>query len=148
MAQSYNTKVFRYYHCPTDNTDNKAREIAKTQIWVRDVLMLAIKFLSFLKLSGKSISQIEEIIPNFTITSKSINLQNNNVAQILNNITTNSNLKYKLSEGILIDYKNGYALIKPLKRGNGFKILAESSKAEFANEICNDISKFIEESKN
>ncbi len=148
MAQSYNTKVFRYYHCPTDNTDNQAREIAKTQIWVRDVLMLAIKFLSFLKLSGKSISQIEEIIPNFTITSKSINLQNNNVAQILNNITTNSNLKYKLSEGILIDYKNGYALIKPLKRGNGFKILAESSKAEFANEICNDISKFIEESKN
>ena len=58
------------------------------------------------------------------------------------------NLKYKLSEGILIDYKNGYALIKPLKKGNGFKILAESSKAEFANEICNDISKFIEESKN
>ena len=53
-------------------------------------------------------------------------------------------LDYKLSEGILINYENGYALIKPLKRGNGLTILAESSKAEFANEICDNISNIIE----
>ena len=143
IAQSYNTKVYRYLRCPADNSDKKARNISKQQLWVRDVLMLAIKFLSFLKLSNKSIDQIDDMIPQFCLYSKTLLFNNNNISNILNNLTQNNNLNYKISEGILINYQNGSALIKPFKRGNGLKILAESSKYEFASEICEDISNKI-----
>ncbi|MBP0979546.1 MAG: hypothetical protein J6C55_02750, partial [Oscillospiraceae bacterium] len=146
LAQSYNTKVYRYFSSPADNSDETARNIAKKQIWVRDVLMLSIKFLSFLKLSNKSINQIEDMIPKFCLYSKTILFDNNIISEILNNLTQNNNLNYKISEGILIDYKNGSALIRPFKRGNGLKILAEASKAEFANEICENISELIKNS--
>ena len=121
--------------------------MTKKQLWVRDSLLLTVKFLSFFKLSGKSINQISEIIPLFALKSKTISFNNDRLSYILNKLISEDNLNYKISEGILIDYENGSALIKPFKRGDGLTILAESSKEEFATEICNDISEIIEKFK-
>lgn len=147
MAENYNSKVLRYFKCPADKSDETARTMAKKQAWVRDALMLSIKFLSFLKNSQKSINQIEDIIPKFEISLKTIPC-GKNITTILRTISPDNNPTYNTSEGILINYKNGNALIKPLKKGNGLTILAEASKAEFANEICNHFSKIIENAKN
>ena len=147
IAQNYNTKVLRYFRCPADKSDEKARNMTKKQLWVRDSLLLTVKFLSFFKLSGKSINQISEIIPLFALKSKTISFNNDRLSYILNKLISEDNLNYKISEGILIDYENGSALIKPFKRGDGLTILAESSKEEFATEICNDISEIIEKFK-
>lgn len=145
IAESYNSKVFRYFKCPADKSDEAARIIAKKQAWVRDALMLTIKFLSFLKNSQKSIKQIKDIIPEFETSLKTIPC-GNNITSILRKISPNNNT-YNTSEGILINYKNGSALIKPLKKGNGLTILAEAYKAEFAKEICNHVSQIIEQAK-
>ncbi len=148
IAKSYNTKVFRYFRCPADSSDSQARTVAQKQVWVRDALMICVKFLSFLKISGKTISQIEEMIPSFYLSSKTVSFDHNNISKILNNITSDNSLNYKISEGILVNYKDGTALIRPFKRGNGLTILAEASRTEFADEICEELSQKIKNLSN
>jgi mannose-1-phosphate guanylyltransferase/phosphomannomutase len=147
IAQGYNVNVYRYFRCPAGNVDEKARQITKDQLWVRDALIMSIKFLSFLKISGKSIAQLHEIIPEFSLSSRTVISDKNPAALIRELAEINKKFLTKVSEGILINYENGYALIRPLKQGKGINILAESARTEFATEICDNIQNLIKEAK-
>ncbi len=70
LAQRYGCRVLHYVSCPADASDARARRLAANQLWVRDGLMMAVRLLSAMKRSGRSLQQLLRQLPDFATTSR------------------------------------------------------------------------------
>lgn len=136
ISSSIGGAVLRYYTCPTGASDSKARELAAEQMYFRDALIACIRLLSYLKTSGKSLSDLFSQIPPFqTIQSEitDIDLPIKMMQEIRNQGAATD------GEGLILTNPLGIALIQPDKLGHRIKILAEAASSETAQEICADV---------
>ncbi|MDF2567844.1 MAG: nucleotidyltransferase [Oscillospiraceae bacterium] len=141
IAQKYNRTVFRYYDCPCDDSDKEARKTAVKQPFFKDGLMMAIKFLSYLKETKLSIEQVMEQIPEFHTSNRLISVSIN-PSVIIKKLNKQ---KGKIGEGITIKHQDGDVVLRPLKSGRGIMLFAESRKGETANELCDFFEKVIKQ---
>ena len=145
LAKKYNKQVLRYLECSADNSDEASRKLALTQIFVRDGLFAAIRLLSFLHTNRMTLAHLSNEVPHFAIVGKKCTVTTNTgslVKGLTKNVQNNS-----AGEGVIIPSKSGDVLVRPFKRGGGFRILAESYSIEAAEELCADLEKKLQENQ-
>ena len=152
IAAKHGTKLLRYMSCPADDSDSEARHTASNQLWSRDVVLQALKAINFIVKNRFTLQKLSELLPDFAVTSRTVPLQQN-PAEIVGQIDSMSNrhdashLSGKIGEGIVLRSKGGFATLRPLKKGDGIKIVAEAENAETAEEICGFYEKLIQKLK-
>ena len=136
-AEKYSARLLRYLSCPADNSDEEARKLAKSQMWSRDALMQAVMFLDMARRAG-TLAALFEQNPRFDRETRTFSTKGNPAA-----IISGIGEKHigKIVEGVVFANEKGAALLKPLKRGTGIRILAEALSSETAAELCDDIEK-------
>lgn len=77
LAERYGCRVLHYVSCPADTSDARARRLAANQLWVRDGLMMAVRLLSAMKRSGRTLAELVEKLPGFATASRVIPCQGN-----------------------------------------------------------------------
>ena len=142
LAHKYGKKVLRYLDCPTDGCDKEARDLARTQGFVRDGLMAAIDLLSYLHDKHTTLSEVLKNIPDFAVAVRSMPCEDNPGA-IIRTFAQNSAVTDGPREGVILPSKEGNVLLRPMKRGKGVRIVAEATSAETAYELCNGFEDLI-----
>lgn len=139
LAAQFGCASCRYFECPADASDAKARELAKTQPFVRDALMLALKLLDYLARSGQTLQQALQSTPEFAVTQKEYAYAGD-VGALMRALGSHAAQK-EMGEGVLLPDKDkrGVVLVRPLKRGAGIRVYAEASNTEIAQELCAQI---------
>jgi mannose-1-phosphate guanylyltransferase/phosphomannomutase len=135
VAKENGVTLHRYFDCPADSSDAKARKIAAFQMWSRDALMQAIMFMSIVKREG-GLENLCRRLPDFAMSVRTIDTDSN-PAWLIRGI--NPHEAASVMEGVIINNSRGVVLVKPLKRGTGLRIMAEAASAEIADEICADV---------
>ncbi len=141
LAETYGRSVFRYLSCPADESDRKARTLAKTQPWVRDALARAVMLLSMLRRSGSSLYELADELPAFDGATRVVTLAQN-PCEVMRRIG-GTTAQGAIGEGVVVPYGGGTILVRPLKRGGGVRIIAEAKNYEIAREICGGFEKLI-----
>lgn len=141
FAQDKGRQVLRYYQCPADDGDRAARALAKRQLWTRDALMQSIMFLSIARRMG-GVSAILAQAPRFERIMKTLETSQN-PAPLIRALDGAAGGDGRVSEGVLLRERRGIVLVRPLKRGTGVRIFAESVNSETAQELCDDIEALI-----
>ncbi len=144
IAKEYGARVERYLECPADESDASARKLAEGQLWSRDPLMRVVTAAAYMeekKLGVKSM--LERVIP-IAVKSDTVAVSGNiNPGKIVGELEGEEITAKSIGEGKILKVKDGYVVVRPLKRGEGIKITAEASKYETASEICGDFVKMI-----
>ncbi|MFQ8600735.1 MAG: hypothetical protein ACLSAP_09260 [Oscillospiraceae bacterium] len=114
LAAQFGCAVCRYFECPADASDAKARELAKTQPFVRDALMLTIKLLDYLVRSGQTLQQAIGSTPEFAVTQKEY-AYTGDVGALMRTLGSHA-VQNEMGEGILLPDKDerGVVLVRPL----------------------------------
>lgn len=136
IASKYGRKVLRYLSCPADKSDEPARKLALSQMWVRDGLANALRILSYVKKRNRTLAEIAKSLPRFAVAVKAIRC-NENPGKLLRRLLPEKVLQP--AEGVLLSRANGRVLLSPSKRGKGLKILAEAADMETAGELCAEV---------
>lgn len=149
MAKKYGRKVLRYLDCPADKGDAAARELARTQLWVRDGLLCSVKILEYLKRRGMSLLEMSSLLPGFAVAVKAVPC-GGNPGNILRSFSGTGNEKSAgktgtVFEGVVLTEKSGNVLLRPLKRGGGLRIMAEAADMEAADDLCYEFEKKLRE---
>ena len=105
-----------------------ARELAHTQPFARDGILLAVELLSYLKVSGQSLQQALARVPRFSTVSKQVEIREN-PAEVFRKIGAASS---GIGEGVRLKDRRGDLLIRPAKSGKSVFIYAESRDTETA----------------
>lgn len=145
LAKQEGRRVLRYLDCPTGGCDKEARELAQRQPWVRDGMMCAVKLLGILKEQGTGLRGLLGQIPGFSMVQKSIPWEGN-PGRALKGLA-GEGYRGDAAEGVLISTEKGEVLVRPAKRGKGFRILAEAANYETAAELCDGLQKAIQNQK-
>ena len=140
MAGQLGRRVLRYLDCPADDGDAEARELAKTQTWSRDGLQLGMMFLTLLRRHG-SIEALLSRSPRFDIVARTVDTGGSPAAFLRGLSQARPG---KITEGVLLRRNGGTVLVRPLKRGQGLRVLAEAYSSETAAELCEDVQKLIQ----
>ncbi len=140
MAAEMGRKVLRYLDTPADNSDEKARKLAKTQLWNRDALMQTVMFLHLAQRWG-GVSKLLERYKGFDVASRTLETKPGGSAALLRQVSRHQ--PGVITEGVLVEDKRGVVLLKPLKRGDGVRILAEAASSETARELCDSMEELL-----
>ena len=135
-AVEYQVKLHRYFHCPADDSDKEARQLAAAQLWPGDGLMQTILLLGMVQKAGGW----EELLAKYRLPALASRLMDTDgsPSELMGRVAAHK--AGQIGEGVVYTHSKGIALIKPLKRGVGIRILAEAVNAETAEEICADIA--------
>ena len=149
IAEQYGKKVHRYYDCPCDSSDNEARQMALSQPFLRDALLMSIKILSFMKENKITFAEALSLIPKFATSQRIVKVKSNvvDIMQKINKDEETLNLD-GIKEGINISHENGDVLIRPIKTGKGIMLITESVMAETADELGVFFEKMIKSKEN
>ena len=136
LAAKRGQKALRYYYCPADTSDKAARELAKKQPFVRDGLQLSIGILRLVSESKKPLRELMDALPAFARSEAVLTIREN-PGKILKAFLQDSPFPSgTIPEGVSVSREKGTVLIRPLKNGEGLRVLAEAENAEFARELC------------
>lgn len=139
IAQKYGKTVKRYLLCPADTSDREIRQEAKVRFWMRDGIMAAIKILDYMKKTGRSLSEIDAMLPQFSTITHTIEIDEK-PSQLLSGFKSDVKMPH---EGVMLSRKSGSIMLKPSKRGNIIKIITESVNTEAAEELYAEIKDSI-----
>lgn len=70
IAAANSRRVLRYYTTLNDLSDEQARQLACSQIFLRDALFLTIKILGIIAETGKSLARLSNELPLFCVARK------------------------------------------------------------------------------
>jgi len=143
LATHEGRTALRYLSCPADQSDNKARQLAARQHWVRDGLFLAVKLLSIAKERKRSLPELLAELPPCHVQRKSFRLPCS--PSLLQNVLgEHSHEVTAAREGLVLRRENGRILITPSKSGRRAHVLAEATSAETAQELCDFAGKLLD----
>ena len=141
VAAEHQVTLHRYLHCPADDSDREARKLAAAQLWAGDGLMQTIQLLALVQKAG---GWTELLAKYHVMAMASRTLETpGSATELMNRVSARKS--GAIQEGVVYTHSKGVALIKPLKRGAGIRILAEAVNSETAEEICADIAALLRE---
>ena len=139
IAEKYGKTVKRYLLCPADASDKEIRQEAKVRFWMRDGIMAAIKILDYIKKTGRKLKEINSMLPQFSTITHTIEIDEK-PSRILSGFKSDVKIPH---EGVMLNRGGGSIMLKPSKRGNIIKIIAESVSTEAAEELYTEIKDSI-----
>lgn len=143
LATLQGRTALRYLSCPADQSDNKARQLAARQHWVRDALFLAVKLLQIMHERNNSLHELLTELPPCYVQRKRFSLPcSPSMLQQL--IGEQHEEVLNAREGLMLRRENGRILITPGKSGRCAHVLAEAATAEFAQELCDFAEKLLD----
>ncbi len=135
LAKRYGKSVKRYMSCPADSSDKETRHLAKARYWLRDGIMAAIRILDYMKSTGQKLYELNEKLPKFSTVVRTIEIDDK-PSRLLAGFKSDDTSPH---EGVLLSREGGNLTIRPSKRGNVLRVIAESASAETAEELCAEI---------
>ena len=139
QAELLGRNVLRYLDTPADASDTEARKLARAQMWSRDALMQCVMFLSLARRNGGIVSLLSKLT-SFEVSVSTLETAGNPAA-LLRDMGQEKN--GSIGEGIVVQDNKGVILIKPTKKGNGLRILAEAVSFEAAKELCESTEELL-----
>lgn len=140
LAEKYGRKVHRYLSCPADQRDAEARRISCSQLWLRDGIMLGIRLLVLLRSSGQTLRQLLSEVPRFATVCRAVELKCS-PGVLLGEIrgAEPPSDSSGAEDGVVIRRQEGHLLLRPSKRGQALRIIAEAATEEIADELVNSM---------
>lgn len=140
-ARLLGREVYRFFQCPNDNSDNKARTIAAEEPFLFDGLILALNALEIISSSYMSLGQYLETMPEFATENRFLKIHCP-PQKILGRL---AEAVGGASEGVFIGEKGNRVLLRSNRRGDGIFMFAESYSQETAKALCDDVEKRVRE---
>lgn len=137
MAVPYGGKILRYSASPADNSDIEARRMAMASGWQQDPIYIMLRVLQMMIKTGKTADELDDAIPSFTEKTREVAVSGN-PAWLVGRLGGK-----RLPDGIQLDMPGGYVMVRPTKRGNAIRLLAQAHSQETAAELCDFIAEKI-----
>ena len=131
LAEKYGRRVYRYLDCPCDKQDAGARQLGMSQLWPRDGIMTAIRLLYLIRKSRRSLEELLGEIPKFATVCRSVSLEQS-PGTVLGRLREEGIWE---PDGIRLTREGGHLLLRPSKKGQKLRILAEANTPEIADEL-------------
>ena len=141
-AAAQNCHIVRY--CDEDDAAGAdASALIAACVWARDALYLTVKLTDMCIRSGKTITQLVNALPEFSVYRRAMAVPggNENTAGLLDHFRRQSSEKQGM--GVRISYPKGDVLLTAADKGNQIRITAEATSAETAEELCGEIQDMI-----
>lgn len=142
LAEEHGRSVLRYLSCPADDSDRKARALAKEQGWVRDALARSVMLLSLLARTQKTLYELCRELPAFDGAVRVVTLEQN-PCEVMSRLGQSASAG--IGEGVVVPFGAGTVLVRPLKRGGGVRLVAEAASYEIARELCGGFEAFLKQ---
>ncbi|MFA9381992.1 MAG: hypothetical protein ACERKO_13135, partial [Acetanaerobacterium sp.] len=105
LAETYGRSILRYLSCPADESDRRARSLARTQPWARDSLARAVMLLSLIRRSGKGLCELSGALPAFDDATRVVALAHN-PCEIMHRIG-GTPAEGSIGEGVVVPFHGG-----------------------------------------
>ncbi len=133
LAAKFGKSAYRYLSSPADDGDRDVRLKTRFSLWIRDGMMSALRLLSYLKESSETLQSLAASVPDFALVEQVLELSEPPTV-ILSKLQSDER-----GDGVFIKSGSGSVLVRPMKKGNKLRILAESVSAETAQELCDGL---------
>lgn len=140
VAQSLGKSVYRYFSCSNDNSDLYGRQLAATEDFLFDGVILAFDFLEAVARSLVSVEEFIKTLPELSCENRFVPISVP-PQKILHEIAQKSTS----SEGVYVGERGNRVFLRSNRRGNGLFLFAEAASAETAASLCDDVEKRINE---
>ncbi|MBR6407300.1 MAG: NTP transferase domain-containing protein [Clostridia bacterium] len=140
LADRYGVRVLRYFSSSGDKRDQTARQLAKTQHFVRDGFFQIIAILNYMNTKCINLSEYYNMVPNFGVSRREIVIHSNlmSLLRSLGGINT--------GDGVIVrGSSDGRVLVRPDRNALKMQLIAESESMEAAEELCVEVGERIEE---
>lgn len=127
--------VKRFYRCSNDNSDKSARELAASQPFLFDGLMLALNALEVISASFVTLGKYLEGLPQLETENRFLRIHCP-PQRILSKLADKSN---GVSEGIFLGEEGNRVLLRSSRQGDGLFLFAESYSQETAKALCDNV---------
>ncbi len=127
--------VRRFYRCSNDNSDKGARELAASQPFLFDGLMLALNALQIISSSYMTLGNYLEKLPKLETENRFLRIHCP-PQRILSKLAEGSG---GTGEGVFIGEEGNRVLLRSNRRGDGLFLFAESYSQETARALCDDV---------
>ncbi|MCL2884310.1 MAG: sugar phosphate nucleotidyltransferase, partial [Oscillospiraceae bacterium] len=142
LAKAYGKQVHRLCE-----GDNKARELAAVQRWVRDGLMRAVFILNGLQKQSLTLAQALRRVPAFAVSFKNIPCHGNpgKILRLLGEVgrAQEADRPQAVGEGTRLVFEEGSVLVRPTKEGKRLLLFAEATEPEMAAELRADAERQV-----
>ena len=138
-ARQTGKKVYRYYQCPNDNSDSKARLIASAQPFLFDGLILALNALEIVSASYMSLGQYLETMPELATENRFLRIHCP-PQRILGRLAEAAG---GISEGVFLGNEGNRVLLRSNRKGDGIFMFAESYSQETAKALCDGVEERV-----
>ena len=142
LAASYAKQIHRYFSCPNDSSDSKARELAAKQAFLYDGAILALTVLEYLSECGQSIEDAIKAIPQFVCEKREIDI-NCPPQRIISRLCDGESGGCGKGEGVLLGNTRENVLVRSTKRGKSLVLLAQSLSSETATQLCDNAEELV-----
>lgn len=132
-------KVYRYYQCPNDSSDSKARLIASAQPFLFDGLILALNALEIVTSSYMSLGQYLETMPELATENRFLKIHCP-PQRILGRLAEAAG---GVTEGVFLGEEGNRVLLRSNRRGDGIFMFAESYSQETAKALCDSVEERV-----
>lgn len=138
-AKQTGRNVYRYYQCPNDNSDSKARLIASAQPFLFDGLILALNALEIVSASYMSLGQYLETMPELATENRFLRIHCP-PQRILGKLAEAAG---GVSEGVFLGKEGNRVLLRSNRKGDGIFMFAESYSQETAKALCDSVEERV-----
>lgn len=135
MAKLAGRNVRRFYKCSNDNSDKGARELAASQPFLFDGLMLALNSLQIISASYMTLENFMQKLPKLETENRFLHIHCP-PQRILSKLAEKSN---GVSEGVFLGEEGNRVLLRSSRQGDGLFLFAESYSQETAKALCDEV---------
>lgn len=140
-AKAVGRQVRRFYRCSNDNSDKGARELAASQPFLFDGLMLALNALEIITASFVTLGKYLESMPHLATENRFLRIHCP-PQRILSKLAQSSD---GVSEGVFLGDEGNRVLLRSSRQGDGLFLYAESYSQETAAALCDSVEKRVRE---
>lgn len=135
LAKPVGKTVRRFYKCSNDNSDKGARELAASQPFLFDGLLLALNSLQIISASYMTLGNYLQRLPKLETENRFLRIHCP-PQRILSKLAENSN---GVSEGVFLGNEGNRVLLRSSRQGDGLFLFAESYSQETAKALCDEV---------
>ena len=144
IAKQYGRKVYRFYDCPDNSSDNGARKLASKLKFPHDGIILALDIIKILTDRNVEFKDAVESLPQTFSSSRSISCKNQNL-DFIKDFSDSCDFEH---EGVWVKGETGEVFIRPSRTGKSIFLYAESFSSETASELCSSYEEIIKSKLN